>query len=65
MDSSRDCSDMLKKVMWCSGWCCLTDDVTIGESEWFECVETGKGHQVETAVHRVVHTHHSHIPANN
>ena len=29
----------------------LTNDVAIGEFEWFQCVETGKGHQMETAVH--------------
>lgn len=41
----------------------LTHDVTVGEFERFESVETGEGDQVETAVHRVVHTHHPHIPA--
>ena len=41
----------------------LTYDVTVGEFERFESVETGEGDQVETAVHGVVHAHHSHIPA--
>lgn len=43
--------------------CCLTYDVPFGEFKRPVGVQTGKGDQVESLVHGVVHTHHTDIPA--
>ena len=41
----------------------FTYNVTICEGERLGGVETGKGDQVESLVHGVVHTHNTNIPA--
>ena len=37
------------------------DDVLLGEGKRLEGVETGKGDQMETSIHGVVHTHDTYI----